>query len=500
MILSVKVRMTAIALLILTVASSCFPLAFATNERTERETQNIEQSVNYDIDTYAEKIYRIKNSDNGTYLSFKEVDDTLSALTEKADANSPSQYFRFIPAQNGEYILNCAYGNADYSLGIDLFDGISDNLRRPPEPMELLYAADTYLGDGAPSFRISDADEDGTVTISYCTDGMPELFFSDKNGYAFTSELQDASQFVLEEVKVSSLSMAYFETRIKLYSVQKFYAKVLPTAISSFLQWSVDDEQIMLVSEDGTLCALEKGEATLTATVGRTSYNCRVEVCDEDAFAWFSQENVTNSYWNGGALAGIKFYGKQFASNGAWDWMSEGCAIASCAMLFRNLGATYTNGYDFRSNQKGDIPADPYTLALANIGHTGFTTSSVNYKKDPVLVRWANITNAFKVDGRAMSYYQKYTSNLGYIRDALAIHPEGVVVRMTKSNGETHFVLFTECVNPGERNSSKLRFIVYDPMSYNGSDGDGVPFESSASYKTGYRYYNISSVIMWNVQ
>jgi hypothetical protein len=71
---------------------------------------------------------------------------------------------------------------------------------------------------------------------------------------------------------------------------------------------------------------------------------------------------------------------------------------------------------------------------------------------------------------------------------------------MTKSNGETHFVLFTECVNPGERNSSKLRFIVYDPMSYNGSDGDGVPFESSASYKTGYRYYNISSVIMWNVQ
>ena len=70
---------------------------------------------------------------------------------------------------------------------------------------------------------------------------------------------------------------------------------------------------------------------------------------------------------------------------------------------------------------------------------------------------------------------------------------------MTKANGETHFVLFTECLNPGERNSSKLKFIICDPMSYSGADGDRVPFEKSASYKSGFRYSHVSSVITWNV-
>lgn len=498
MINSVKVRMTAIILLILTVISSCFPMVLATGITKETEIELAEES-----DLYSGKIYRIKNSDNGTYLSLKEIDGSLSILTEKSDSNSPSQYFRFIRTDNGEYVLNCAYGEAEFSVVPDVCQNPSDNSRKPPEDLvslEFICGVTASEVETVKSLVISDSDGDGSVTFSYVKDEITELFLSNTTDLLFTSDEQKASSWILEEVKITSLSMAYFETRIKLYSVQKFYAKVLPSAVSSFLEWSVDNEDVMLVSDDGTLCALSKGESVLTVKAGNSSYSCRVEVCDGDSFAWFSQENVTNSYWNGGVLSGIKFYGKPFASNGAWDWMEDGCALTSCAMLFRNLGATYTNGYDFRSNQKGDLPADPYTLALANIGHAGFTASAVNYKKDPVLVRWANITNAFKVDGRPMSYYQKYTSNLGYIRDALAIHPEGVVVRMTKSNGETHFVLFTECVNPGERNSSKLRFIVCDPMSYDGSDGDSVPFEKSASYKSGYRYYNISSVIMWNVQ
>ena len=499
---SVKVRMTAIVLLALIIASGCFPPALATEQNSSPLQKLGEHTIetNTENDPYFGKIFRIKHPDGGLYLSVKTIDGVPSLITEKTDKASPSQYFRFIPADDGGYLLNSAYEGAAYYAHASLSKENTESRRLPAElEKEETVIEVTATADGSiTSFDILENEENGSITLSLSVDGNEELYLSYTDRPVLSSAEENAVGWMLEEVG-AKISMAYFETRIRLYSVQKFYVSVSPSAAESFVEWNVDNEEIMLVSQDGTLCALAKGEALLSARLGNTEYSCRVEVCDEDAFTWFSQENVTNSYWNGGALSGIKFYGKPFATNGDWDWMREGCALTSCAMLFRNLGATYTNGYDFRSGQKGDLPADPYTLALANIGHAGFTSPSVNYKKDPVLVRWSSITDAFRVDGRAMSYYQKYTSNLGYIRDALASHPEGVVVRMTKSNGDTHFVLFAECINPSERNVSKLRFIIYDPMSFDGSDGDGVPFEQSASYKSGYRYYNISSVITWKV-
>ena len=500
---SVKIRMTAIVLLTFLIASCCFPIAFAIGQESDTEQNIGEQALNLNNpnDPYSDRIYRIRRAKDGQYLSVKHVDGETVVIAEASDKNSPSQYFRFISAGNGEYLLNCAYEGAGCYVGLSLPGDESAESRKPPSVLdgsELVRDVFVTNGENAFPIEIKDTDVEGKVTFSLTVEGFDELYLSERDGLVFSTEAEGATEWILEEI-TANVRMAYFETRVKLYSVQRFFASVAPSAAASFVEWTVDNEEIMLVSEDGTLCALSEGEAVLSVSLGSTVYNCRIEVCAEDAFTWFSQENVTNSYWNGGALSGIRFYGKPFASNGAWDWMREGCALTSCAMLFRNLGATYTSGYDFRSGQKGDLPADPYTLALANVGHTGFTSSVINYKKDPVLVRWSNITDAFKVDGRAMSYYQRYTSNLGYIRDALATHPEGVVVRMVKSNGETHFVLFSECINPGERNTSKLRFIIYDPMSFDGTDGDGVPFEQSASYKKGYRYSNISSVITWNV-
>lgn len=96
-------------------------------------------------------------------------------------------------------------------------------------------------------------------------------------------------------------------------------------------------------------------------------YEClrRVEVVDDSAFAYYSQHDIDGSYWNGGALSGIYFSAgvtKRYAIdryNGNLDWMDEGCALTAHAICLRNLGATMTEGYDFRSGQTGNLPADP---------------------------------------------------------------------------------------------------------------------------------------------
>jgi len=71
---------------------------------------------------------------------------------------------------------------------------------------------------------------------------------------------------------------------------------------------------------------------------------------------------------------------------------------------------------------------------------------------------------------------------------------------MTKADGETHYIVVAECVNPTEKKASKLKFIVYDPLSYDGKDGDFVMFEESASYKLGYRYSDFTSFYYWDVK
>ncbi len=69
-----------------------------------------------------------------------------------------------------------------------------------------------------------------------------------------------------------------------------------------------------------------------------------------------------------------------------------------------------------------------------------------------------------------------------------------------KKWNSSHYLLFTKCVNPEEKNPNNYQFIVCDPASYTGSDGDHVLFEKSYSYLTlGYRFYNMVSIEEWNL-
>ncbi len=431
-------------------------------------------------------VFLIKNEETGKYISFSENKYMLLDKNE----NDPSQYFRLVgDNERSTYILNSADDQAKNALSY----AVSEEDARTVS-LSRKYVSDAqafvFIPCGSGFYILAQIkNEDQDVSDEY-------YLSANDDGTLCLSKTEEV--WICEEVRVKSLTMAYFETRVKLYSVQKFYAAVSPAAISSFLTWQTDTMDNLMVSSDGTICALAEGEAYLTAAIGDYSYSCRVEICDSDAFTWFSQENVLNSYWNAGALSGIKFYRKPFASQGGSDWMREGCAISCIAMLFHNMGATYTNGYDFRSGQNGDLPADPYTVALANVGYKGFTSSKGTYYSDPIYARWSAITEAFKVDGRSLTVEHKFQGRAA-IRDALKEHPEGVVVRLTKPSGETHFVLFTECVNPNEKKASKLKFVIYDPMAMTKSRGDGVPFEQSESYIDGYRYSHIADFYVWTV-
>lgn len=434
------------------------------------------------------EIFRIRNAESGEYLSSSiETGEFFLCEFDEEDA---SQYYRLERTHEGKVLLNSADANAEYCLSFTA----SSNGEILPKKEELRRSE---------SIKIDDI-EDGEVTISVTvSDEEFWLTASDSDGGKGVFFVKDAdihSEWVLEYITPSVLSTAYFEMRMKLYSVETLALNVKPEAIRSFVRWRSDDDHTVLVSSDGTMCALSEGETTIRAYVGGAELSCKIEVCDRSAFTWYSQTNINNSYWNGGALSGIKFMRKMFASESKSHWMDEGCAISSVAMVLHNMGATYAAGFDFRSGQSGDLPADPYTVALANVGYKGFPTAVGNYYADPVYTRWSTITNAFKVNGNDLTYVHRYSGSKTAIKKAILEHPEGIVVQMSKHNGETHYIVVAACVNPNETKASRLQFMVYDPLSYDGSDGDYVLFEDSISYKLGYRYSNFTSFYYWDVK
>lgn len=431
--------------------------------------------------------FRLKNILYGNYLSSDETDNSVPQyILKDIDTDDASQCFRLFKNSVGKTVLNSADKKAEYSLSFCSTDTEKSVLKVKNDDAEAI----SLLKDSNGLYKITVSSDEARLYLSTGADGS--VFFSET--------CDTSSIWSVEYIIPETFSMAYFETRVKLYSVHKISLNIKPYVLTSFVTWTADDESILLVSNDGTLCALAEGETTVSASIGDLTVKCKVEVCTKDAYTWYSQTNINNSYWNGAALSGIKFKKRPFASESVRDWMNQGCAISSVAMVFHNMGATYTNGYDFRSGQSGDLPADPYTVALANVGFSGFSAPTGTYYADPIYTRWSTVTKAFKLNGKDLTYTHKYSGNRNTIKNALLKNPEGIVVQMTKSDGDTHYIVITECINPEETKASKLRFIVYDPLSYDGSDGDGVPFEDSASYKLGYRYSDFTSFYFWDVE
>lgn len=315
--------------------------------------------------------------------------------------------------------------------------------------------------------------------------------------------------WILEPVPTQRLTTAYGTTTVKLYSTGIFYVRKYPYNLTADdIQWTSTDESVIMVGKGGIYCALGEGKATITAAVDQASVSFIVEVSPEDAYTWYSQNNIFTSDWDGTILQNVYFSSggvrRRFAvdaKKGTYysNWIDSGCALCSVAMVLHNLGATLTNGFDLRSGQNGNLPADPYTVALANTGNVGIASESEVLYGNPTYMSWARVTKRFNVDGEAVSFRRVFTPSRAMIKSLLEEHPQGVIVELARP-GKSHYVVFSKCINPEETTSSKIRFKVFDAAGYYPENGDGVDFEKSTAYiYEGYRYTSIRSVLIFDV-
>ncbi|MBQ9428924.1 MAG: hypothetical protein IJU41_05190 [Clostridia bacterium] len=322
----------------------------------------------------------------------------------------------------------------------------------------------------------------------------------------FTLEAPEAadSTFTLSPVAVTSLSLKTVGEAVRTGSVGAVYAVITPACMKKSVVWSCSDPSILLLDDDGSFCALSAGEVTVRAEVGDFSASVTFSVTDAPAFTFYSQHMAPDGGWHADELKNVSFYAGGFQRfmipgfNHGLDWMDEGCGITSIATVLHNLGARYNDGYDFRFEAEGNIEADPYTVALANTGNAGLSEASGTLYGNPILIYLSNITSRFTICRRPITAVETPISSVAAVRDALKTHPEGVVVYM-QYGGNSHYVVFAECLNPSETDARRLRFRIYDPAATTRDFGDGVLFEDSMSYKTGYRYGSVVKMITFGL-
>lgn len=451
-------------------------------------------------------VYRIRNLEIGKYIDAYDFayDPQGSAyLEEKNGGEAQDIYVKRL--QDGTYILYPQSEGGKYALSFKggRYFGSTVTKKEGSEKTEKFVIYASSVG----TYTISPAVSSGDPVTLSVSDQLSRY----KDNYLSFEKYtgKPDQQWVFEPIEVEGISLAFVSTKVKLYAVGKLYATLAPYNFNATnVKWESENEKILMIDSDGNYSAIAPGTVKVTAKLGKHSASCMITVSKDSAFTWYSQHSIANSDWNATALSNIYFTSggvrKRFMidkyGRGS-DWMDEGCYVASIAMILNNLGAKLTEGYDFRSGQSGNLPADPYTVALANSGNYGAPTAKSVLYGNPILVSRANIDARFNVGGKSVVSEMTYNVSKKAIKAALDEHPEGVVIYFSRpSRNRTHYMVFTRCLNPEEKNPNKYIFEVCDSASYDASRGDHVPFEKSISYTSeGYRMTNAVSMITWNV-
>ncbi len=471
------------------------------------EDGNIPEPISNDVEI-KEMICRIKNAGSGLYLdSYKYTLKTAGkAYVENYSKTSEGQVFHLSPCDDGTFMIIPQNDSAEYVYSYSK-DAAKDNKIKKTKLTaagELSKFDIIEYENGRFAIAPSNSSDQKLVLIqsgstSEYSDPYVELADFDP------SDLKHL--WIIEPIETEKLTVIFTKTKVRLYSSGKFYARKLPyNSFTHDIVWSSDNEDVILMGKDGSWCALSEGEAKITASSDGATASFIVSVVDRDGFTWYSQNNVYTSDWDATQLLSLYFRDpydgvkRKFAVDakepgGNSCWMDQGCGNASVAMVLNNMGARKTSGYDFRSGQTGNLIADPYTVGLANSGSFGADTASTTLRGNPIYMRWAYVAEQFNVDGKTVKLSKVYSPSTTKIKNILAEHPEGVIVQLSTAT-KNHYIVFTKCINPEEKTSSKLKFMVCDSAAYLPQNGDNVLFEESTSYiYEGYRYRNIASVM-----
>ena len=440
-------------------------------------------------------VYTIKNKANSEYLNTFDLQYSSDgyAYTDKKSGEE-GENILFLAVGDGTYLIYPQSESGKYAF---YSKGVGERIAKSEET------------EAASHFSIK-GDEDGYVILDNIgnaigvTEGETLYRKTLVKVEAFSGA--DTQKWEITPVELTSFELKTVAEEVKLYSTSAVYAVTKPAYMSNFVKWSSSDDSMLMMDDDGSFCALKEGTMTVTATVGEVSRSIDIKIVDKDAYTWYSQHLATAGGWHGGELSGVYFYSgshKRFIINGfnrGLDWMDEGCALTSCAMVLNNLGARYDGGYDFRFDQDGYLEADPYTVSLANSGNRGLTSPNGTLYNNPISINIKKIASSFTLYGEPLEAERMYYVTKQKLKEALDEHPEGVIVGMENTRNGSHYIVVTECVNPEASNPNNYKFKIYDSAGLRREQGDDVAFEDSISYKTmGYRYSHMRSMIVFNL-
>lgn len=151
------------------------------------------------------------------------------------------------------------------------------------------------------------------------------------------------------------------------------------------------------------------------------------------------------------------------------------------------------DGYDFRTNYRGKLQADPFTVMLAN-GELDGTTMNQSSTSFPTTIHGNN--PSFLVSGYVAkqfginytTFYEPYVSlnsisatQEDKLRNALKYHTYLLLLFNYKAAGQ-HFMVLTELKSGN--GSFADRAIVYDPGARTYSAGAGLALSQTGWYKS----------------
>ena len=239
-----------------------------------------------------------------------------------------------------------------------------------------------------------------------------------------------------------------------------------------------------------------------------------IEVSDyesQDANFWNSEYLDTLTF-SKSANTSMPFYTSKYEKLSMYedDWMRQGCFIATMAMKLRALNYTM-KGHDYRTGCKGLLPADPFTVMLANIDINGYTLKArkanqvidkdlTNNSNEPIYVLLSNINKRFnssltKYDVSSFGAEQKRYA----LSSVLSNSKGGVVICLNRNGPGTHYMLIKSIKSSATKPEDY--FIVLDPAATDLTSAEGVPFSKGATYSAspyGTSYtYNFSNIVSY---
>lgn len=175
---------------------------------------------------------------------------------------------------------------------------------------------------------------------------------------------------------VSAVSIALDDVTMNVHDIQTLTAVVTPENTSGTVSWSVADETIASITDDGTVTALAAGKTTVTASIGGTSASATLTVTD-NPYVYFEYSDGEEQYMDANGSFTLSSLDEGYfrvanSTDSAW-WENEDVIGAGQGSVAYHW---YVNRETGEWQPSGKQPTKPIVVTAG-----GFTKSfTINYE------------------------------------------------------------------------------------------------------------------------